>query len=74
MTDLRNLKRRAERARKFPENTCAASRHVHMIALQLTIGGHSPMIEDDPRYCGESMLAVCAALWEARDKLKKIEP
>jgi hypothetical protein len=32
------------------------------------------MIEDDPRYCGESMLAVCAALWEARDKLKKIEP
>lgn len=35
---LKNLRRRANRARNFPENTCSASRHLHMIAEVLATG------------------------------------
>lgn len=68
---LRNLKRRVERARKFPENTCAASRHVHLLADQLSRGTVPHMIVDEPRYCAESMLSVLESLWKARTELRK---
>lgn len=29
---LKNLRRRVDRARAFPQNTCPASRHVHIMA------------------------------------------
>lgn len=32
---LRNVRRRVNRARNFPENTCSASRHLHLIAAEL---------------------------------------
>jgi hypothetical protein len=65
------LKRRATRAKKFPDNTCPASRHVHLMAQRLAQGKPYPMLTDEPQHCAESMLAVLAALWEARTKLKK---
>jgi len=32
---LQNLRRRVNRARNFPDNTCPASRHLHLIAEAL---------------------------------------
>ena len=71
VSDLRNLKRRVERARKFPENTCAASRHVHLIADQLSRGTVPHMLIDEPQHCADSMLSVLEALWKARTELRK---
>lgn len=68
MSDLRNLKRRAERARRFPANTCGASRHVHGMALQLARGW---TLQDEPRHAAESMLSVLEALWKARSELAR---
>jgi len=67
------LKRRATRARKFPDNTCPASRHLHLMAQSLAAGKPYPMLADEPQHCAESMLAVLAALWEARTKLQRLE-
>ena len=71
MDNLRNLKRRVERARKFPENTCAASRHVHLLADQLSRGTVPHMMIDEPQHCAESMLSVLESLWKARSELAK---
>jgi hypothetical protein len=60
---------RCEAARQFPSNTCPASRHLEAIGEALVKGKPYPMLTDEPEHCGESMLAVVAALWEARTKL-----
>ena len=65
------LKRRASRAKKFPDNTCPASRHLHLMALRLAAGKPYPMLTEDPVYCAETMLAVLASLWEHRTRLKR---
>ena len=71
-TDLAKLKRRAARARRFPVNTCGASRHVHMMADDLARGRVPIMFADEPEHCAESLYATVAALWEARTKLAKL--
>jgi hypothetical protein len=71
MSDLASLKRRAARARRFPVNTCGASRHVHMIADNLCRGDLT-WLSEQPKYCAESLYATIAALWEARSKLAKL--
>lgn len=68
-----DLKRRASRAKRFPDNTCPASRHLHLMAQRLSAGKPYPMLADEPRQCAETMLAVLASLWEARTKLAKLE-
>lgn len=35
---LSNVRRRVNRARSFPHNTCPASRHLHMMAEALATG------------------------------------
>lgn len=60
--------RRAGEARNFPENTCPASRHLHIMADCLLQGGY-PMLTEEPVHCAESLLAVIASLWEARSGL-----
>ncbi len=69
--NLRNLKRRVERARRFPTNTCAASRHLHLLADQLSRGTIPHMIVDEPQHCAASMLSVLESLWKARSELAK---
>ena len=69
--NLRNLKRRVERARKFPTNTCSASHHVHLLADQLSRGTVPHMIVDEPQHCAASMLSVLESLWKARTELAK---
>ena len=67
-----NLKRRVWRARTFPTNTCAASRHVHIIADQLSRGTVPHILLDEPQHCAESMLSVLESLWKARTELRKL--
>ncbi len=70
---LRAWRRRANKARNFPENTCGASRHLHIIADILSRGKFYPGLEEDPKWCAETMLVVLACLWEARTKLAAFE-
>lgn len=69
--NLRNLKNRVYRARDFPNNTCAASRHLHLIAKALACGKKYAQIDEDPKYVAESMLAVLEALFKARTELRR---
>ena len=68
---LQNLRRRVERARNFPENTCPASRHLHLMAEALLRPGGYPMLTEEPEHCAESILSVLEALWKARTKLAR---
>ena len=70
---LADLKRRAARAKRFPTNTCPASRHLHLMAQRLAAGKPYPMLADEPKHCAETMLAVLTSLWEARTKLAKLD-
>ena len=61
-----------EAARRFPHNTCPASRHVELMALALAKEGQFPGFEDDPDHCAGSMASVLASLFEARDMLGRL--
>lgn len=69
---LPNLRRRVNRARHFPDNTCPASRHLHLIAENLAAGKACPMLQEEPEHCAGTMLAVLEALWKARTRLAKL--
>jgi hypothetical protein len=71
--ELRNLCRRVDRARNFPVNTCAASRHVHNIADALASGWDCPQLREEPQYCAKSMLNVLESLWKARTELARLK-
>ena len=69
---LKKLRRRVNRARNFPDNTCGASRHLHIMADVLSSGRPYPMLQEEPTHCAETFYAVIAALWEARTTLARI--
>jgi hypothetical protein len=71
---LPNLRRRVNRARRFPTNTCPASRHLHAMADALAGRGDYPMLRDEPEHCAGSIYAVLEALWKARTRLAQLEP
>lgn len=58
-----------EKARDFPANTCAASRHLALLAEAILRGEPCPHLADDPQHCAESMAWTVAALWHARTEL-----
>ena len=62
------LRRRVNKARNFPTNTCGASRHLHMMALGLLSKRGYPMLTEEPAHCAESILAVLEGLWTLRTK------
>ncbi len=64
-----NLIRRVNRARKFPVNTCPASRHVQMIGESLIRGKPYPMIDEEPEHVGGSILSVVESLFKARTEI-----
>ena len=70
---LVNMKRRVNRARNFPTNTCPASRHVHLIADCLAAGKPYPMIDEEPEHVAGSLYSVLESLWKARTKLARLE-
>lgn len=63
---LRNLRRRVNRARRFPENTCPWSRHLHLMAEQLAEGKPYPMLQEEPEHCAWAMLVVLEELFKLR--------
>lgn len=69
MNDISDMLARVRVARNFPDNTCPASRHVQMIGEALAKGKPYPMLTEEPEHCAGSLLAVVAALYEARTKL-----
>ena len=69
---MSDLIERAEAARQFPTNTCGASRHAEQIGVALVLGEPYPMLTEEPNYCGESILATVAALWEARTEIERL--
>lgn len=70
---LKEALKRADSARCQYGVTCPASRHVHSMARQLASGRMPSILIEDPQHCAEPMLAVVAALWEARDRLRRVE-
>lgn len=73
--ELRNLKRRVERARRNLGGgyvTCAASRHVHLMAEALASGWEYPIFTEDPEHCASSLLSVLESLWKARAELARL--
>ncbi len=70
---LRNLRRRVNRARDFPENTCSASRHLHRIANHLAAGKPYPMLQEEPEHCAETLFSVLESLWKARTELARLK-
>jgi hypothetical protein len=71
---LKNVRRRVNRARDFPDNTCSASRHLHLMATTLAAGKPYPMLQDEPAHCAMTMLAVLESLWKARTELARTKP
>ncbi len=69
--EARNALRRCERARKFPDNTCPASRAAFDIAVRATrmIPGRWLGIGADQ---GMSLVATVEALWKARTELDRL--
>lgn len=68
-----NLRRRVNRARNFPFNTCPASRHVHLMAGDLVRYGKYDLLEMEPDHCATSLYSVLESLWKARTKLAALE-
>jgi hypothetical protein len=73
---IASLRRRVNKARNFPTNTCPASRHIHIMAdclLKKNRDGslRYPMFQEEPEHCAITLLSVIASLWELRSKAGK---
>jgi hypothetical protein len=64
--------RRMRRARRFPDNTCPASRHVQLIAETLAEGRDYPMNREEPEHVAGSIASVVADLFAARTMLGRL--
>lgn len=69
---LPNLRRRVNRARRFPDNTCPASRHLHLMAEALATDRTYLMLQEEPVHCASTMLSVLESLWKARTELARL--
>lgn len=71
---LVNLRRRVDRARHFPDNTCPASRHAHQIADALIDGRMlAPGWRPEGEEMGASILSALESLWKARTELARLK-
>lgn len=64
--------KRIEAARSFPTNTCSASRHAEQIGAALLCSMPYPMLDEDSKHCGESILSTVASLYEARAEIDRL--
>jgi len=69
----RVLLRAVDKARRFPSNTCAASRHVELIGECLAQGKPYPMIDEEPEHVAGSLLSTVASLYEARTEIARLK-
>ena len=70
---IQNLRRRVNRARKFPDNTCPSSRHLHLMADTLASGKPYFMFAEEPEHCAMSIYAVLESLWKARAEIARLK-
>lgn len=70
---FRKLKKRTDKARRFPSNTDPASRHAYIMAENMVKTHGYPMLAEEPWHCAISIMATVAALWEARTELAKLK-
>ena len=63
---LSSQRRRTKQARRFPLNTCPASRVVHAMGECMARGQTYQLAIDDPKEVAASLLAVVEALWKLR--------
>ncbi|HVT35660.1 MAG TPA: hypothetical protein VHE37_08750 [Nevskiaceae bacterium] len=70
---LPNMRRRVNRARNFPYNTCPASRHLHAMAEALATRGEYSMLTEEPDRCAGTMLSVLESLFKARTELAMLK-
>lgn len=61
--------RAMKKARNFPKGTCPCSRHVAMMAENLSKHGRYEMLADEPRHCASSLAVTVELLWKARAAL-----
>lgn len=69
---LANVRRRAERARRFAENTCPASRHMHTVA-DMWARGASAEQAYGYEHIAVSLYSVLESLFKARTELAKLK-
>jgi hypothetical protein len=67
------MRRRVNRARRFPDNTCPSSRHLHIMADTLASGKPYSMLAEDPEHCAQTMYAVLESLFKARTELQRLK-
>lgn len=63
---VKSMLKELRRVRNFPANTCAASRHLELMATQLATGKPYPMLTEEPVHCAISMLSVLTDLYKHR--------
>lgn len=68
----RLAKKADEERNKSPLVTCAASRHLHIMADELSEHGRYHMFAEEPEHCAASIYAVIASLWEARHQIQAL--
>lgn len=68
-----NIRRRVNRARNFPANTCPASRYLQFMAEDLLRYGRCWPIEEEPDDCAAVMLSVLESLWKTRTELARLK-
>ena len=71
-TDTDAIRARVDKARIGPHVTCPASRHAAMIAEAMMRQQPYPMLDEERDYCGSSIGATVAALWEARAEIARL--
>lgn len=69
---LARLLRRMRRNRRFPDNTCPASRHAQLIAETLAEGREVPMIREEPEHLAGTLASVVGDLYAARTTLDRL--
>lgn len=57
-------------ARRFPENTTPAARHVQMIAEALARGEPVPQLTEDPEHVALSLLTLITTVYKLKDELQ----
>lgn len=74
---LENVKRRAVHAgygsTQAPMFTCAASRHLMLMADALRVLGKYHMLDEEPEHCAGSIYAVLESLWKARAEIQRLK-
>lgn len=69
---LTRLLRRMRRNRRFPDNTCPASRHAQLIAETLAAGREYPTLREEPEHVAGSIASVVGDLYAARTMLDRL--